>query len=78
MSLSIARKFRPAVLQATSPVGQRLMSGAFWSLLGEAGSRGLSFLGAIVAARTLGLREFFAIIQGTLAAFVTFAAFGMG
>jgi O-antigen/teichoic acid export membrane protein len=56
------------------------MSGAFWSLLGEAGSRGLSFLGAIVAARTLGLREFgaFAIIQGTLAAFVTFAAFGMG
>ena len=55
------------------------MNGAFWSFMGEAGSRGLSFIGAIIAARMLGLREFgaFALIQGTLAAFTTFAAFGM-
>jgi O-antigen/teichoic acid export membrane protein len=80
VSLSFVRKFRPAVPQASSPAGKRLTSAAFWSLMGEAGSRGLSFLGAIVTARTLGLREFgaLALIQGTLAAFMTFAAFGMG
>lgn len=80
MSLSLPRKLALDARKASSPLAWRLIIGAFWSLVGEAGSRALSFLAAVIVARVLGVLEFgaFALIQGTLAGFMTFAAFGMG
>lgn len=65
---------------AGSPIGRRLVKGGFWSLMGEAGSRALSFAAAVVVARFLGVAEFgaFALVQSTLAMLTTFAMFGMG
>ena len=66
-------------LQA-SPVGLRLASGAFWTLLGTVISRGLALLGSIVVARILGVTGFgeLGVIQSTVGMFGVFAGFGMG
>ena len=66
--------------RAGSPIAQRLLSGAFWSLAGEAGARILTLLSAIVVARQLGAAEFgaFALIQSTITMLTIFAGFGMG
>ena len=66
--------------RAGSPVAQRLLSGAFWSLAGEVASRALTFLSAIVVARQLGSAEFgaFALVQSTITMLTIFAGFGMG
>ncbi len=65
---------------ASSPIAQRLATGGFWALAGEAGSRALSFAAAIVVARLLGAADFgaFALVQSTLFTLATFAGFGMG
>lgn len=67
-------------LGADSPIVTRLANGGFWSLVGDAGVRMLSFASAIVVARWLGAGEFgaFALIQSTLAMLAVFALFGMG
>lgn len=59
---------------------RRLKDGARWSLIGEIGSRALTFMAAVVVARLLGAAEFggYALLQGCLAMFMTFAAFGIG
>lgn len=58
----------------------RLKRGARWSIFGESGSRALSVLAAAIVARLLGVIEFggYSLIQGCLAMFMTFAAFGIG
>jgi O-antigen/teichoic acid export membrane protein len=65
---------------ASAILRRRLVNGATWSLLGEAGSRAFTFLAALVLARLLGVASFgaFTLIQGTLAMFLTFATLGMG
>ncbi len=59
---------------------RRLLIGAKWSLLGEVGTRALSFIAAAIMARLLGITEYggYAFIQGCLATFMAFAAFGLG
>jgi len=77
-------KLSPLVTWSTNTedraIIRRLKDGARWSLIGEAGSRALSFIAAAVVARLLGIAEFggYALIQGSLAMFMTFAAFGIG
>jgi O-antigen/teichoic acid export membrane protein len=61
-------------------VGYRLAQGAFWSLVGTAGSQGLQFLSVVAVARLLGKTGFgeLAVIQSTVGLFGIFGAFGMG
>jgi len=63
-----------------SPVGYRLIRGAFWSIVGAALARGLGLLSSILVARMLGKFGFgeFGIIQSTVGMFGTFAGFGLG
>lgn len=63
-----------------SPLGVRLVRGAFWSLTGSIVARGLGLLSSILVARMLGTSGFgeFGIIQSTIGLFGTFAGFGLG
>lgn len=63
-----------------SPLGYRLVKGAFWSLLGSIILRGLQLLSSILVARMLGKVQFgeLAIIQNTIGMFGTLAGFGLG
>src|SRR5579862_6562755 len=64
----------------SSPLGERLLRGSFWSLLGTFASRALGLAAAIFAARILGKAVYgeLGIIQSTVGMFGTFAGFGMG
>jgi O-antigen/teichoic acid export membrane protein len=61
-------------------LGSRLARGAFWSLLGAVGFRGLGLLSSVFVARLLGKVGFgeLGIIQSTVEMFGVFAGFGMG
>ncbi|HUK99309.1 MAG TPA: oligosaccharide flippase family protein [Nitrospirota bacterium] len=63
-----------------SPLGYRLASGTFWSLVGTLSARGLSLLAAILLARRLGKEGFgeFGIIQGTVVSLSAIIAYGLG
>ncbi|MGL6197077.1 MAG: oligosaccharide flippase family protein [Thermoguttaceae bacterium] len=63
-----------------SPIARRLVSGAFWSVLGNGLAKGLTFLAMILVARILGKETFgeFGLVRSTAAAFMTVSAFGMG
>ena len=63
-----------------SPLGERLLRGSFWSLLGTFVSRALGLAAAILAARILGKAVYgeLGIIQSTVGMLGTFAGFGMG
>lgn len=63
-----------------SPLGGRLVRGAFWSLAGSLISRSLGLLSAILVGRLLGKEAFgeLGIIQNTVGMFGTLAGFGMG
>jgi len=63
-----------------SPLGYRLVRGAFWSLAGTVISRGLWLFASIIAARILGKTVFgeLGIIQSTVGMFGAFAGFGLG
>lgn len=76
----LSRSVMLAIPQIFSPFFRRIASGGLWSLAGEVGSRGLSLAAAIIVARALGVAEYgaFALIQSTLATFMSFAVFGMG
>ena len=65
---------------ASSPLGDRLVRGAFWSLIGTLASRALTAVSSIFVARILGKTGFgeFGIIQSTLGMFGVFAGFGLG
>ena len=63
-----------------SPLGYRLVKGAFWSLTGALISRGLGLIAFIFVARMLGKTGFgeLGIIQSTVGMFGVFAGFGLG
>ena len=83
---TIARGLTPRFLDGlwtrlgSSPLGERLLRGTFWSLVGTFVSRALGLAAAIMAARILGKAVYgeLGIIQSTLGMFGTFAGFGMG
>jgi O-antigen/teichoic acid export membrane protein len=70
---------RLAWLEA-SPLGARLVSGAFWILLGTGLARGWSLLASMAVARLLGTEEFgqLGVIQSTVGVFSAFAGLGLG
>ena len=63
-----------------SPLAQRLVNGALWSLSGAVFAKGLGLISSIIVARMLGKAGFgeLGIIQSTIAMFGTFAGFGLG
>ena len=63
-----------------SPVAKRIVSGAFWLVLGNGLARGLGFISLVLVARILGPKTFgeFGLIKSTALTFVTFSSFGMG
>jgi len=63
-----------------TPLGQRLLRGAFWSVAGVVLSRGLTLLASLLVARVLGVTRFgeLGIIQATTGLFQTFAGFALG
>lgn len=64
----------------SSPLGYRLLKGAFWSLTGAVISRGLMFAATVLVARILGKNVFgeLGMIQSTVGMFGVFAGFGLG
>src|SRR5271169_1563568 len=64
----------------SSPVGERLLRGTFWSMSGTIVSRALGLAAAILAARIVGKVVYgeLGIIQSTVGMFGTLAGFGMG
>ncbi len=64
----------------SSPLRQRLLSAAFWTLLGSAISRALPPICMIFVARLLGSERYgeLGIVQVTVNTFEVFASFGMG
>src|SRR5208282_5367097 len=63
----------------SSPVGERLLRGAFWSVVGTVASRGLALAATILAARIIGKAVYgeLGIIQSTVGMLGTLAGFGM-
>ncbi len=63
-----------------SPIGYRLVKGAFWSLMGTIVSRGLGLVASILVARMLGKEAFgeLGVIQSTVGMFGAFAGLGLG
>jgi O-antigen/teichoic acid export membrane protein len=64
----------------SSPLGQRLARGTFWTLVGVFISRGLNMAAMIFLARMLGKNEFgeIGVIQTTVGMIQTLAGFGLG
>src|SRR5690349_18514041 len=64
---------------ATSPLGRRLATGAFWSLFGSGLSRVLALLGAVLVARQLGAARFgeFNLVQTTAGMLMALGGFGL-
>lgn len=79
-------RFSPKVLRSlyqrieASPLGYRLAKGAFWSMVGQFASRGLSLVALVVTARILGKFQFgqLGMVQSTVGMFASLAGFGMG
>lgn len=63
-----------------SGLKSRLMNGAFWSVLGAAGGRGVVLIAFIVVARIIGQEKYgeFGIIRSTINMFTVFASVGIG
>src|SRR5664280_450460 len=64
----------------SSPVGGRLLRGAFWSMAGTMVSRALALAASVLAARIIGKTVYgeLGIIQSTVGMFGALAGFGMG
>ena len=64
----------------TSPIGYRLATGTFWSMVGAVTSRGLMLASTILVARILGKTVYgeLGMIQSTVGMFGIFAGFGLG
>jgi len=82
---SFLKKLTPAIFGGlwtrveASPVGERLLRGAFWSVLGTVVVRAFSLAAAIIAARLIGKTVYgeLGIIQSTVGMLGTLAGFGM-
>jgi O-antigen/teichoic acid export membrane protein len=83
---TLANKYCPTVCRPilnrvqSSPIGKRLASGTFWSIVGNGLGRSLTFIAMILVARILGKEAFgeFGLVRSTASMFVTFSSFGMG
>jgi O-antigen/teichoic acid export membrane protein len=64
----------------STPIGKRLLHGAFWSTMGTMAARALALVAAVLAARIIGKTHYgeLGIIQSTVGMFGTLAGFGMG
>ena len=64
----------------SSPLGSRMVRGAFWSLGGAVISRGLMLIASILVARMLGREVYgeYGMIRTTVNMFLVFAGFGLG
>jgi len=74
-------RFRPYWERLSrSPLGQRLVRGAFWSISGGFVSRGLALWASVIVARLLKKDVFgeLGMVQSTLGMFTVFAGVGMG
>lgn len=72
---------RPAFNRvANSPIGSRMASGVFWSMVGSVISRSMGLVAWVLVARMLGKTGYgeLGIIQSTVGMFGVFAGFGMG
>lgn len=65
---------------SSSPVFQRVASGAFWSVFGTGVSRALALFAAVLVARLLGAVAFgeYNLVQNTAGTFQALAGFGLG
>jgi O-antigen/teichoic acid export membrane protein len=63
-----------------SPIGKRLASGTFWSVVGNGLGKAFTFIAMVLVARILGKEAFgeFGLVRSTASMFVTFSSFGMG
>jgi O-antigen/teichoic acid export membrane protein len=63
-----------------SPIGKRIVSGTFWSVVGNGFGKVFTFIAMVIVARILGKETFgdFGLVQSTAATFVTFSCFGIG
>ena len=87
MSLSIiAETYCPSPLRPvlnrvkSSPIGRRIVSGAFWSIVGTGLAKALNFAALILVARILGKEGFgeFGLVRTTASMLVAFAGAGIG
>lgn len=77
VSTSIPHAFRQA--ESALSLERRLASGAFWTLLGTAASRGALFIAGLLLARILGLLDFglFGAVDATVDMFAVLASLGL-
>jgi O-antigen/teichoic acid export membrane protein len=63
-----------------SPIGKRIVSGTFWSVVGNGFGKVFTFIAMVLVARILGKEAFgeFGLVRSTAMTFVTFSSFGMG
>jgi O-antigen/teichoic acid export membrane protein len=63
-----------------SPIGKRIASGTFWSVIGNGFGKVFTFIAMVFVVRILGKEAFgdFGFIRSTAMTFVTFSSFGMG
>jgi O-antigen/teichoic acid export membrane protein len=63
-----------------SPIGKRIVSGTFWSVIGNGFGKLFTFIAMVLVARILGKEAFgeFGLIRSTAMTFVAFSSFGMG
>jgi O-antigen/teichoic acid export membrane protein len=73
--------FRPILNRVQqSPIGKRIVSGTFWSVVGNGFGKLFTFIAMVLVARILGKETFgdFGLVQSTAVTFVTFSGFGLG
>jgi O-antigen/teichoic acid export membrane protein len=87
LSLStLADKYCPLICRPVlnrvqrSPIGKQIVSGAFWSVVGNGFGKVFTFIAIIFVARILGKEAFgeFGLVRSTATMFVAFSSFGMG
>jgi O-antigen/teichoic acid export membrane protein len=63
-----------------SPIGKRIISGTFWSVLGNGFGKMFTFVAMVLVARILGKEAFgeFGLVRSTAMTFVAFSSFGIG
>jgi O-antigen/teichoic acid export membrane protein len=63
-----------------SPIGKRIVSGTFWSVVGNGFGKLFTFIAMVLVARILGKEAFgeFGLVRSTATMFVAVSSFGMG
>jgi O-antigen/teichoic acid export membrane protein len=63
-----------------SPIGKRIVGGAFWLIIGNGIGKAFTFIAMIFVARILGKEAFgdFGLVQSTAVTFIAFSGFALG